>query len=202
MAEGRVAEACRSLADSQKLDAGVGTLLYLAACYEKLGRSASAWATFKDAEAAARVVGDTERAHLAADHAAALEPGLPRLVVEVPASSAASIAKVTRDGSELPQSAWGVPMPVDPGDHTVEVTGAERRPWSTKVAAASGSTVTVTVPSLEPAGQPSAVVLPPRAEKETTKESGATWMKPTAFVALGLGALGLGVGTALGFSAK
>src|SRR5690349_4602291 len=88
MTEGRLAEACQSFADSQKLDAGVGTLLYLAACYEKLGRSASAWATFKDAEAAARVVGDTERAHLAAEHAAALEPSLPRLVVDVPASSA------------------------------------------------------------------------------------------------------------------
>jgi hypothetical protein len=170
MAEGRLAEACRSFADSQELDAGVGTLLYLAACYEKLGRSTSAWATFKDAEAAARVVGDTERAHLAAEHAAALEPTLPRLVVDVPAGSAASITKLTRDGSELPQSAWGVPMPVDPGEHTIQVTGSEKTPWSTKVTAPAGGTVTVTVPALEPAAQAAAAAPLPLEKREQASE--------------------------------
>jgi hypothetical protein len=201
MAEGRVADACRSFADSQKLDAGVGTLLYLATCYEKLGRTASAWATFKDAEAAARVAGDVERAHLAAEHAAALEPNLPRLVVDVPPSSASWITKLTRDGSELPQSAWGVPMPVDPGEHTIQVTGSERAPWSTRVTAVAGNVVSVTIPALEPA-QPAAAAAPPPERKEAETREGATWVKPVAFVAMGVGAVGLGVGTALGFSAK
>ena len=40
MIEGKLAVACEKLEQSQRIDPAVGTLLYLAECYEKSGRTA------------------------------------------------------------------------------------------------------------------------------------------------------------------
>src|SRR5580704_7129436 len=51
---GDFANACPKFADSERLDPSVATLLNLGACYEKAGRTASAWATFREAISAAQ----------------------------------------------------------------------------------------------------------------------------------------------------
>ena len=61
MSSGDYKTACPKFAASQKLDPGLGTSLNLADCYEKLGKTASAWAEFRDAAAAAHRVGSKER---------------------------------------------------------------------------------------------------------------------------------------------
>src|SRR5437899_11188432 len=50
----KFSDACPKFADSQKLDPKSSTLLNLANCYEKAGRSATAWATYREAAALAK----------------------------------------------------------------------------------------------------------------------------------------------------
>src|SRR5258705_7891007 len=154
---GKYAEACQRLADSQKLDPGVGTLLTLAQCYEKMGRTATAWATYHEAAAAARANGQADREKKAARAADTLEPNLPKLTVTVPDSAVEKGVEVKRNGAPVPKSLWGVSEPVDPGEYVIEARATGRKPWSTRVKAEPGRATAVILPPLdEPANQPAA----------------------------------------------
>ena len=59
--QGKYEAACQKLASSEKLDPAVGTQLNLARCYEKIGKTASAWIAFVDAAATAKSAGQAER---------------------------------------------------------------------------------------------------------------------------------------------
>src|SRR5258705_13207662 len=61
LADGRTAEACPKLEESQRLEPRSGTLINLARCYEQLGRLASAWSKYIEAATSAKASGNTER---------------------------------------------------------------------------------------------------------------------------------------------
>lgn len=144
--EGKFADACQKFADSNKLDPGVGTLLNLGQCYKSLGHSASAWSTFREAAALARASGQSDRETLARSEASALEPSLIRLLIEVPPEVAAFNPQIRRDGAAVPQSLWGLPAPVDPGVHVIEVAAAGKKAQRLEVSSsAPGSTTKVTI---------------------------------------------------------
>src|SRR6186713_2867899 len=84
LAQGKFAEACPKFAESQRLDPAIGTLLNLADCYEKVGRTASAWAAFREAAALSHHGGDAKREAVAKERAAALEAQLSTLAIAVP----------------------------------------------------------------------------------------------------------------------
>lgn len=165
--EGKMAEACPKLAESQRLDPAVGTLLYLADCYESTGRLASAWATFREALALARSVGQPAREKIARDRAAALEAKVPKLTVALAPGADAPGLEVRLDDEPFAKAVLGEPTPLDPGEHTVAAKAPGKRPWTTKVKLTAGSASTVTVPALETeisVGPPaSASVAPPAA---------------------------------------
>src|SRR5579859_2493469 len=129
--DGKYAEACPKFADSERLDPSASTLLNLASCYEKLGRTASAWATFREAASAANAVGRADYMGTAQRHADALSPRLSRLTVTV-AGSLAGI-RVERDAAAVDPAEWGTPIPVDPGEHTIAATAPGHQAWATTV---------------------------------------------------------------------
>jgi hypothetical protein len=123
---GQVADACPMFAESKRIAPGVGVTLHLADCYEKMGRTASAWDQFREAESMARARGDDKRADLAHTRAVALEGKLDRLTV---ASSAQHAGwQVLLDGVALPADHLNAAMAVDPGDHAVVVQAPGQAP--------------------------------------------------------------------------
>ena len=232
MTQGAYIDACPKLEESQRLDAGSGTLLNLGDCYEHQGKTASAWSRFVEAAESARAAGKVERERVARERASALLPRLSRVVINVRNSETTAGLEVKRDSVPVERSQWGVPVAVDPGQHTVTASAPARASWETKVVVqGAGQTVTVVVPllgvrSIAPAPAPSAdsgarsnapVSLPsvdgaaasevrptPRAvEREPQQASPAlSTQRILALVSGGVGVAGLAVGTGFGLDSK
>ena len=158
MDQGRYADACPRFADSERLDPGGGTLLNLALCYDKLGKLALAYDTYSEAISVAIAEHRREREKFARDRVAALGPRLPRLtlkITDVPAGM-----EVHLDGANVPLSAWGTAMTVDPGEHVVEATAPDRAPWKAAIHVTEGETSEVPIVLTLAAPPPAAVVAP------------------------------------------
>ncbi len=212
MTEGTFPEACRKLEESQRLDAGAGTLLNLAGCYERLGRRASAWATYLEAASLAERSGEVEWEATASKRAASLEPTLSTLTIYVPEPNRAKDMWIERDGTRVEPAQWGIPIPVDPQSYSVVVRAPGRLSWSTTalVNDQPGNT-SVTVPVLAPIAQE-----PDAASEVTRVSTHPERLRPTvpdvpdqgsgqttvAYAAGGVGVLGLAVGSVFGLMAK
>jgi hypothetical protein len=154
---GKTAEACDKLAASYRLDPTMGTQLSLAGCYEKLGKTASAWILFVEIETTALRDGQVEQADFARQRTKELAPKLSKLAVQV--TERVPELAIAVDGEPLSDGAWESFLPVDPGDHTIVATAPGRKEWSKKVTVSAGADqVLVTIPALEAA--PAAVEPP------------------------------------------
>jgi tetratricopeptide (TPR) repeat protein len=150
MSEGKFADACPALEESQRIEARSGTLLNLADCYEHEGRLATAWSTFLDAAALAAATGNTDREQGARDRAAALASRYSKLVIVLPPAASIEGIEITRDGDPVGRPQLGLPLPADSGSHVVAAKAPGRKPWRTTVLVEGGaSTATITVPELE-----------------------------------------------------
>ena len=146
MNQGRYREACPKFAESQRLDPAPGTQLNLADCYEKMGRTATAWETFRAAEAAANEAGQRDFASEARKRAEALQPRLSKLTLT--AAEPVAGLEVTLDGKPV-TALLGSAAPVDPGDHQVAAAAPSRQGWSRTVRVdKQGTTVSVEIPAL------------------------------------------------------
>ncbi len=193
---GQFAQACPKFAESQRLDPQLGTLLHLADCYEKEGKTASAWASFREAKELAAAKADG-REQVAKDRAAALEPKLARLSIVVPSDSEAPGLEVQRDGQVVGRALWGSAVPIDPGKHTIVARAQGKTDWTKDVdVTEAGKTVTLAIPALAAAAAlppPTGPVVAPRpAEKPSS--GGGSPLKTIGFVVAGVGAAGLVVG--------
>ncbi len=142
--------ACKSFAESQKLDPGVGTAYQLGMCSEELGRYASAWSAFHEAEGLASAAGQKGRAEAAKKRADALDDKLSKIVVQVGKDRPKGL--MVRIGeTDIGEGAWGTPIPFDPGEHEVSATAPQHKPWNGSVTVPIEPTsVTLAIPSLLP----------------------------------------------------
>jgi len=151
MDEKKYAEACPKLAESNRLDAGMGTRFHLGNCYENLGLLASAWALFTEVADEAKRTGQKGREGVARERAKQLEVRLPKITVQVSPSVASISGLEVRNGDNIVHSAlWGQPLPVDPGKHTIKVTAPGRRTWEKVVVLQEGAAETVAIEALAP----------------------------------------------------
>jgi len=199
MDEKRFAEACEKLSGSQDLDPALGTMLYLADCYEHAGRSASAWALFREAADAAQRAGQTDRQRIALERATSLEARLAKLEVRVPAARQVPGLEVSVNGAALPRASWNTPLPVDPGPTKIEARAPGKKPWTIAVALAEGpSSQAVDVQRLADAPRPA-----PSASLAATPEPqrAGSAQRAVGYVMLATGAVALAASGYFGYRA-
>jgi hypothetical protein len=206
MSDGNPTAACPKFAASQKLDPSSGTLLNLASCHEKLGRTASAWATYQEAASLAQSSGRADNLRVAQKRAAALEPGLARVTVKV--AEPIDGLEVRRDDVIVTQPEWELAVPIDPGPHTYVAKAPGHETWTGQInvetasepsgEAAKPVNLTVEIPRLK--------VLPPAAAESAPQQAQPardavappeefwTGRRIAAVASAGVGVVGLGVG--------
>jgi len=188
--------ACPKLEESQRLDPGVGTLLYLADCYEQVGRTASAWATFREAAYAARSASQFDREQTASAQAEALRPKLSYVTFAVAAPDTPGL-QVKRDGQVVGKALWLSPVPTDPGDHQLEVSAPGKKTWTGafSVANVPQTTTNVPIPALEdaPPEPVAAVSQPMQAPPPVDQGPRGKTQRTLGWVAGGAGVASLGI---------
>lgn len=213
---GQTQQACPLLEASQRVDPAIGTQLLLAHCYEQLGKTASAWALFREVESLA---GDrADRRDLARVRADDLEQRLSKLVVSVdpalPDGVERDALRVERDEAPLPTASLELPVPVDPGEHRIRVSGAGVQVWQQVVFVPAGPSITTLVvrdlllaPKLTSAQPPaaSAAQASPNGERDRNasgrSESEQDWHWGPLITG-GAGVLGLAVSGGLAWAAQ
>ena len=206
------AHACPKFERSQELDNGIGTLLYLADCYEKNGQLASSWATFREAASRANARGEGERERVAVRRAAVLEPVLAKLTIAVEGDAAVAGLSITRNARRVERELWGLPSPVDAGVQAIDAVAPGKQPWHGSITLADGEVRSVKIPRLldAPLTRPSELEAPvaaahapqpvePKAAQAAASPSNT--QRTAAYVVLGASVVGLGVGMGYGLAA-
>lgn len=175
LADGKVSIACEKFKESFALDAMSGTLLNLAACYEQDGKTATAWARFRNAASLAKSQGKAEQAAEANRRVKAIESELSYMTVVV--AEPVPGLEVKRNDAEVTAAMFGVEVPVDPGHVEVVASAPGHKPVRLTVeVGARRDKQTVTIPKLAVMDKAeldkAAVVGKPEAGAATAAESG------------------------------
>lgn len=195
-------EACPKFEESYRIVPKLGTLLNLATCHDKVGKTGSAWGEYTKAVTLAKEAGEQERVAYARDKLDELEPRLSRLVIEVPEPVAG--IEVLIDEKAIGRAAWRTPIPLDPGDHEIVAQAEGHLPWSRSISiAAEPGTITVNVPALQAGEQAPAPTPVPSGQDEANEQdaagdSGTSGLAIAGWVVGGIGLVGVGVGSYFG----
>lgn len=194
--KGQTAEACAAFAESQRLDPANGTLLNLALCHEKEGKTATAQRELKELLGAlGKNADDQKRARVANEHLRDLEKKLSRLLFDTTLLPAD--ATVTLDGEKVGDAATAV----DQGTHAVVASAPRKKTATSSVEVKEPGVRTIKLDALA-----DEVVVPPVAEVPATPEparpaaKAGYWsgQRTAGAATFGVGLVGLGLGTVFG----
>jgi hypothetical protein len=201
------AEACPKLAESQRLDPKVGTLINLAQCEEQTGKLAAALRSWADAQALARAQGDAREPYVDQQHDG-LALRVPRLVVRLAPGSPVD-TRVTVGGVEIEPADLGTPLPVDAGLQEIVAKAARHADARFEASTSEGQTTEISVdagpvtpdsPATSTAG-PTEAPRPSASGPFPPRAGGAGAQRWSAYGVGGLGLVALGLGVAWGVQA-
>ncbi len=195
--QGETKRACAKLAESHRLDPRGGTLLNLAHCHETEGKLATALLEYEEALEMAFAANRTDRITFAQTRMDALKDKVPKLIAHVPSSSRVRGLEVRHNGALLPNAAFGTPLHVDPGQHTLVASAPGSKTWTSTIRIDVGETATLTVPSLTPLVRPP-LDSPLASQPAQEQDSQVPASRVAGYSLLGAGLAGLGVGLYFG----
>jgi hypothetical protein len=195
---GAYEDACSKFSQTAELAPGIGVSMYLADCYQRMGRTANAWSEFRKAEQMARERNDS-RVDVAKGRADALEAKLAHLTLGVADAAKHPGLTITVDGMVVQADYWNAPLPSDPGTRAIRIDepGQSSRTMSVQLAEGANVTAPVYTPAAAPA--PAAPIAAPAAAVEPTPDKGPSSSGNNVRNYMGLGLIGAGtVGVAVG----
>lgn len=213
---GRWSDAIQYFQKAESLVHAPPHLLFMARASEKLGHlvaareeylkitreqlAAGAPQAFRDAQSAAR------------SELAALEPRVPRVSVVVQGAGDLPV-RVAMNGKDVAPALVGVPRPLDPGNYEFQAfaQGAQSAVSHLSLQEGAKETVVLTLqagsaPQPEPAA--AAVVATPPSDRAAAQDTGtqahggSSGLRLASYASLGVGAVGLGLGTVFALKAK
>jgi hypothetical protein len=156
----RWAEALDKLRRVAQVKLTAGVHYHIALCQEHLGQLAAALDQYTSAEGQARSENAQDVLVLVGKRIEDLGPRVPRLTLRL--APDAGDATVTLDGARLPPAVVGTALPVDPGEHSIEVTAADGRSTTRHVTVQERDVTTVDLQVAEapPRPAPAAAMAP------------------------------------------
>ena len=192
MAEGKTREACAKFKASHEADkTATGTLLNLALCNEALGKTASAWAEFRQVAAESESAHRADRVAVAREHEGRLLAKLSYFTIHVRDDARVAGLHIIVDGDrEITPPMWETRLPIDPGPHTVVVEAPGRIPNGyplTVREAADSQTVDILPLALDAVNDEAKPVM-----------IGSPGRRTAGYVIIGIGVAAIGVGATFG----
>ena len=206
--QNRTAEACALFSQSEQLAPTIAALLNLGLCERQRGRLATANSYFQRAAQASKQEGDDERAAKALEDAA--EVARLAGTLSIRAGSRTSHDTVCRvDGIARPSTEWSAAVPMDSGEHRVEVRRGDRVVMTTVVVVSDGVATVYEIPETTAGDVGSASSVSrlhasprrpaPEAARPALPAQPSHHVPAVSYVAAGVGLVSLAVG--LGFGA-
>ena len=182
------------------------TTYRLADCHERIGKTASAHAGFLEAADLAKATGDSVKQQDAVERAKKVQTKLARITIEAAGNEPSLAIKI--DDAAIATALLHEKIPIDPGEHTLVASATGKKDKTVTFTVPPGPSVTtVVVAALEDAAKAEVKhveteTTPPPIDDTPPVAPPSSSLKTIGFVALGVGVVGLGIGTALGLSAK